>query len=182
MGELRSAWEIAQEKAEKLGILSPEEQRQQKEQQCCLTGTALAQKYLDAPEWQALITELQKYPEEEQDSIRGAIISHLAETMDLRNTGRLERAVEILASLESRSQPITEQITELIEEFHQAEKKTRQEIEHEGRETLHQMRISGTAVGSINIEAREEWRELWYNLVTPFAQRLDTLKQELSHL
>ena len=46
MGEIKSAWEIAVERVEGLGKLSPEELRRQKEEEYALIGQVLADKYL----------------------------------------------------------------------------------------------------------------------------------------
>jgi hypothetical protein len=194
MGELKSAWEIAQEKASKLGKLSAEEKRQQMEQRCHQIGKAMAQTYLDHQEGQNITTQLSNYPEEEKRLIAQAIVGHLSEALSLRNpkitenpqgfssVSRLEKIIQGIATIAPKLQPVTSQISLLIQEYQQAGEKTRQEIENKGRERLHQLRISGTAVGGINIEATLEWQEDWYKLAQPFEERLNELKQELPQL
>jgi hypothetical protein len=185
MAELKSAWEIAQEKADKLGKLSAEEQRQQMEQRCQQTGRAMAQRYLGNWEQQRLAIELSSRPEEEQKLITQAIIAHLSEALSLRTASpqdtRLEKILQGIATVKPELQPTTSQISLLIQEYHQAGNRTRQEIESKTRERLHQLRISGTAVGEINIEAIPQWQEAWHELAQPFEQRLNSLKQDLIH-
>lgn len=178
MGELKSAWEIAQEKARKLGELSAEEQRQQLDERCHQIAQAVTQRYFDQ-EGLDIATELNNYPRGEKDLVRQATLGYLSEGMELRNPHRLEKIVQGILSLEPELQPIVEQITELAQEYEQAGRKTRQEIVNKGREALHQMRISGTAVGSINIEATAEWQETWRRLIEPFEEKLDSLKKGL---
>ncbi len=197
MSELKSAWEIAQEKANKLGKLSLQEMRQQREQECGQIGRAIAQKYLDEPEPPNLATELNNYPVEERGLIERAILNHLAQAMDLKSWSgtspdptkynnrsggvypRLEKIIRGIVAINPNSQPVIEQIKELDQEYGQAVSKTRQAIKNRGRETLHQLRISGAAVDSINIEATQEWQQSWHKLTEPFTPRLGSLKQEL---
>ena len=61
MGEIKSAWEIALEKVDKLGELSPEELKRQKEEKYALIGQALADKYLGGLDLWQLDVELDKY-------------------------------------------------------------------------------------------------------------------------
>jgi len=213
MSELKSAWEIAQEKANKLGKLSSQEIQRQREQKCRQIAEATAQKYLDSAEPLNLATELNNYPLEERDLIGRAILNHLIQAMGLeswsgtspdptneckivvagfipasqltrcnRSGGvhpRLEKIVQGIAAMGPNLQSIVEQIRELSQEYEQAAGKSRQAIENRGREILHQLRVSGTAVDGINIEATQEWQQSWHKLSEPFALRLDGLKQEL---
>ena len=197
MGELKSAWEIAQEKANRLGKLSAEEEEQQRQQKYRQVGQALAQRYLDNPETLSLTTELNKRPEEEQELVKKAILSHLIQAIDLKGRSgttldparysrsgedkpRLEKISQEIVSLEPKSQPIIEEITKLMQEYEGAEGKTRQELEGKTREILHQLRISGTAVGDINIEATPQWQQAQQRLVETLELRLISLKQELT--
>jgi len=178
MGELKSAWEIAQEKARKLGELSAEEQRQQLEERCQQIAQAITRRYLDQ-EGLDIATELNNCPEGEKDLVRQATLSYLTQGMELRNPQRLEKIAQGILSLEPKLQPIVGQIIELAREYEQAGSKIRQEIVNKGRETLHQLRISGTAVGNISIQATAEWQETWRRLIEPFEERLDSLKKGL---
>lgn len=184
MGELKSAWEIAQEKANKLGKLSVKEEQRQKQEKCRQVGQAMTQRWLGSPQGQNLVAEINNYPEEEKSLIARATLDYLVEAIDFQSSkpgvSRLERAIQGIASLEPKSQPITERITKLAQEHEQAERKTRQELESNYRELLHQLRISGTAVGDINLEATPEWQPAQQGLAELFRPRLDSLKQELT--
>jgi hypothetical protein len=183
MGELKSAWEIAQEKANKLGKLSVKEEQRQREEKCRQIGRALTQRWLGSSEGQNLVVEVNNYPEEEKSLIVRAVLDYLAEAIDLQSAkpgvSGLERAVQGIARLQPKSQPITERITKLAQEYEQAEKKARREMESNYRETLHQLRISGTAVGDINLEIRSDWQQAQQELAELFRPRLDSLKEEL---
>ena len=197
MGELKSAWEIAQEKANRLGKLSVEEMQEQSKQRCCQIGQGIAQKWLDGSAGQDLAAEINSFPEEEKELVKKATLSHLIQVMDLKGglelvpgsvgynrSGevypRLEKIIQGIASLEPKLQPTVERITKLVQEYKQAERERRQELESKGKQILHQLRISGTAVGNINIEATPRWQQSEQRLIEAFAPRLEGLKQELA--
>ena len=182
MGELKSAWEIAQEKADRLGKLSAEEQEQQRRQRCRQAGQVLAQKWLESSERVDIAAELDRYGEEEKAVIGQAAIDSLVEAIDFNSTAGLVKALQGIASLEPESQPIIEGITGLVQEYERAETKTRRELESSYKEILHELRISGTAVEGINIEATPEWQESQRRLIETLEPRLNELKQELRKL
>jgi len=91
MSELKSAWEIAQEKANKLGKLSAEELQRQREEECRQIGQGIAQRYLDNPESLSLDIELNKHPEEGRGLIRKAVASHLIQALDLSSWSGISR-------------------------------------------------------------------------------------------
>jgi hypothetical protein len=182
MSELKSAWEIAQEKANRLGKLSVEEKEQQERQRYRQIGQVLAQKWLDSSRQLDMTAELNKHEEKERDIIKQAIIEHLVEAIELTTTkgiNSVKRAIEAISRLGPELQPKTEEIGQLVQEYEEAEQKKRQELESNYRETLHQLRISGTAVDSINIEDNHQWQLARQGLIEAFTPRLDDLKQAL---
>jgi hypothetical protein len=183
MGELKSAWEIAQERASRLGKLSVEEEKQQARQRYRQIGQVLSQKWLDSPQPLDLTAELNKHREEDREGISQAVIEHLVEAVEItptQSTARVRRAIEGVTSLESQLQPEVEGIAGLLQEYEEAEGRTRQQLESSYWETLHQLRISGSAVGAINLEANEQWQLARQRLVEAFAPRLDDLKRKLT--
>jgi len=182
MSELKSAWEIAQERANRLGKLSAEEKEQQERQEYRQTGQVLAQKWLDSSQKLDMTAELNKHKEKERDIIKQAVIEHLVEAIELTTTqgiNRLKRVIEAISSLRPELQPKAEEIGQLVQEYEGAEQKIRQELEGNYRETLHQLRISGTAVDIINIETDHKWQAAQQELVESFIPRLRDLKQAL---
>jgi hypothetical protein len=179
MGEMKTAWEIAQAKAARLGKLSAEEQRQQEEKESREIGTAIAQRYLSHWNPEDMQAELSRYSTEEKTMITKTILSELAETIDLRSQNMFERIAKGILRLEPEAEGTVDQIIELSQEYGQAERKTRQEIEARVKEMLHQLRISGSAIGGINVEANQEWQQSLQELADPFQARLHELKTEL---
>jgi len=183
MGELKSAWEIAQERASRLGKLSVEEEREQARQRHRQVGQVLSQKWLDSSQPLDITAELNKHREEDREGIRQAVIEHLLEAVEItptQSTDRARRAIEGLTSVEPQLQPEIEEIAGLVQEYEEAEGRTRQQLESSYWETLHRLRISGTAVGGVNIEANEQWQLARQRLVEDFAPRLDDLKRKLT--
>ncbi|MGQ9546483.1 MAG: hypothetical protein ACUVTR_04890 [Dehalococcoidia bacterium] len=182
MGELKSAWEIAQERANRLGKLSAEERELQERQEYRQTGRALAQKWLDSPQHLDITRELSKYEEKKKNIIKQAVVERLVEAIELtttQDTNAVKRAVEAISKLGSEVQPKAEEIGQLVQEYERAEQKIRQELENNYRKTLHQLRISGTAVDSVNIEPDHRWRTARQELIESFTPRLNDLKQAL---
>ena len=178
MGELKSAWEIALEKANKLGKLSAEEEQQQKEQNCRQIAQGLTQKCLNT-DLQDISSEIGNYPTEERKLIKQAILYHLVEAIDLQNSAKLEKASQCIANIYPESQPILEQISQLFQEFKQSQGTLAQELQSNGKEMLHRLRISGTAVGDINMEVIHEWQQSQQSLVGAWQPKLASMKQTL---
>ncbi len=182
MGELKSAWEIAQERADRLGKLSAEEQKQQARERHRQTGQVLAQKWLDSSQQSDITAELNRHKEEDRDMIKQAVIEHLVEGVDLatmENIDRVKKVIEAIGSLGTELQPRVEEMGRLVQEYEETERKIRQELESNCRETLHRLRVSGTAVGGINIEANPQWQLARQRLVEAVAPRLNDLKRAI---
>ena len=182
MGELKTAWEIAQEKANRLGKLSAEEKKQQERQGYRQIGQVLAQKWLNSSHQLDMTAELNKHEEKEREIIKQAVIEHLVEAIEFttsRGINSVKKVIEAISSLGPELQPKAEEICQLVQEYEGAEQKLRQELEGNYRDTLHQLRITGTAVDAINIEAHHKWQVARQELVEAFTPRLNDLKQAL---
>ena len=79
MGDIKSAWEIALEKTEKLGKLSPEELREQRRQELAPVGRGLADRYLAGLGLWQLKVELDRYKGEEKTLVTEALVSGLVQ-------------------------------------------------------------------------------------------------------
>jgi hypothetical protein len=182
MSELKSAWEVAQERVNKLGKLSAEEKEQQERQQYRQIGRALAQKWLDSPHQLDVTAELNRYEEKERALIKETIIARLLEAIELRPIKRIDevkKIIRVISGLRPELQPKAEGIGQLFQEYEEAEQNIRQELEGNYRAALHQLRISGTAVDVTNVEASPQWQSAQQGLIEAFAPRLDDLKQAL---
>jgi len=184
MGEIKSAWEIAMERVKGLGKLSPEELRRQKEEEYALIGQVLADKYLGGLGFWQLEVELDKYGAGERELVKGALISKLAQAIELGNYERLEKAIEGISSLKQKKgiREIKDEIEQLFQEYKQVEEKESRETEKFAREILHQLRISGSAIGAINPKVIPRWQQGLNRLDQPYQEKLEQLKQKLIDL
>ena len=91
----------------------------------------------------------------------------------------MEKAAQGIVVIKPKLQPLIGRIIDLLTEYHQAGKKIKKEVETRTKEVLHQVRISGSAIGEINIEASPQWQQNWQRFKRPLEQQLDALKQEL---
>jgi hypothetical protein len=182
MADIKSAWEIAQEKASKLGKLSAEEGEEQRQNRCHLIGESLAEKYLSHHDTSSLEDELKKHSSQDRSLIIQAVVSRLIQGIDLRYPTALPEISKGILTLVNFPKAIKtlNEIKELFQEYAKAEDKERQEIEKTGREMLHQLRVSGNAIGRLNIRAQEEWQKKLNQTAKPFDERLNYLKKELS--
>jgi hypothetical protein len=183
VGEIKSARDIAQEKAIKLGELSLEERNRQRQDRCRIIGKSLAEKYLSQYDIRLLEAELNKHSTKDKDLIKQAAIHRLIERISLKygsTLGKISQGILALTDTEIAIETIGK-INELFQEYEEAENGARQEIEKAGMEILHQLRVSGTAISQINIRAKEEWEQMLNQLTGPFEERLNYLKQELSN-
>jgi len=178
--EIKSAWEIAQEKAGKLGNLSSEEREKQRESKCRLIGESLAEKYLAQGDIRDLEFELGKHDGPDKDLIIQAAIERLTEGINLGNSLMLDKLFKgIITITHGKTAETISELKALAQEYKEAEDKTKQEIDRNGREILHQLRISGTAIGQTNYRAKTDWQEKMKQLDQPFEEKLNKLKQEV---
>jgi hypothetical protein len=190
VGEMKSAFEKAMEKAEKLGSLSPEEMRERKEAECTALGRAIAERYLGHGHKQLLEEEVGRYGGEEKGIVMGAALSRLVEAIDLKSGDVvvIGRALDGLVILKGKGQvpEAVGRIKVLLQEFRDVKQQRyeieKESIEKDGRELLHRLRIAGSAVGAINLKSSEAWEVLSAELEPQFSQRLEELKRELLRL
>ncbi len=173
MGDMKSAREIAQERANRLGKLSREEQRKQKEQECRQIAQGIVQNYLDSPGEEDIVARLGKYQGEERELILAAAVGLLTEEITLASATRAEKAARGMVALEPGTQPVVGRMMDLLAEHRRAGERTKKEAESRGKELLHQLRISGAAIGEINIETSPQRQR------AALEQQLEALKQEL---
>ena len=188
MGELKSAYEKAMERAERLGKLSPEEMKETKRVEFEPVGRALAERYLVHGHSGLLREEIDKYSGEEREIVLRASLSRLAEAIELEDHEITRRAVGGLLDLtgDERIREINERITALIADYDQAKEKRyeeeKAEVERGVREVMHQLRISGSAVGEVNLEAGQAWRKALEELHSRFDMGMEGLRGELAGL
>lgn len=182
MGEIKSSWEIAMEKIEKLKELTPEELKKQEEERYVLIGEALAEKYLRTFTLRQLEVELDKYSDVERKLLRRIVASRLPSAIDLGDYEILDKVVKGISYLEQKDLPVepVEEIKKLFREYDEAKKKAGEEMEGSAADMLLQLGISGSAIVEVNIKALVESPQVLDQIAKPFHDRIERLKQNLS--
>ncbi|MBI2935000.1 MAG: hypothetical protein HYY29_05455 [Chloroflexi bacterium] len=181
---MKSAWEIAMEKAEKLGKPSPEELAKRREESSVPIGEALARKYLAGLTARDLQIELDKYKGEDRNIVIRSLLNSLKASISLDSPDPANRVLEAwgLLSPSPQKEPVWAAIRELIESYARARTETRAKAgpraEDELRRELAAEGIAGTAV-VINPEQTRATQAPEVAGRDDYAARLETLKDEL---
>ena len=182
MGEIRSRWEIISEKLEKVPSMTPEELRKNKEAEYIPIGQMLAEKYLKHGYSKLFKEEVSRH---NGDIVAKAAMEKLIESIGLGSIEVIERAIYGVVALkkDERIEEIKQNIMEIYGEHQQAKQqkyeKVKDDIQRRCRAWLHQLRISGDAVGEINPEADQAWKEISNELHLQYDDKLNQLKQRL---
>jgi len=188
MDELKSAFDRAMERAERVGELSPEEMRERKEAEFTPVGRAVAERYLEHGHESLFVEDVNKHAGDEGDIIKRAALVRLVESIALSDYEMAERAMKGVLALSGEGGAgevggIIESMLGLFQDFGEEVQRKysseRGKLDAEERELLHQMRISGSAVGQINLAASESWGRIYREFSAPFVERLEALKAEL---
>ena len=177
---IKSAWEIALERARGMEA-PPEELARQREEKCRLAGTAFADKFLNLFDLQELKADLEKQPGEDRELIKKAAARRLVEALEL---GEYEKMEKILAglSLVTGSDQLNEakgKLYVLYDSYRDAVRKKRQEIDAAGRKILKRLGISGEAVRTVNEQINKEWAEGLKAVTRPYEREFALYKKEL---
>lgn len=182
---IKSALEIALEKAEKLGKLSPEEAKKKLEDEFYPRGKALAEKYLKGLRWRDLETELKRFAnEKEKGVVKRAFLTTLITEISLEEVEKSGQALEgiLYVSGNSSLMQTKEKITVLLNNYHEAKdslySSSRKTISKKVEEQLKQEGIAGSAI-QVNMLATEEWQEAQKQLHTRYDGELSLIKKAL---
>jgi len=129
--------------------------------------------------------EASRYSGDKETAVKSAALSRLVAAIDLRDHEASERAMEGVLALagEAATGQMRQQIEDLLIAHEKAKKASydeqKGEEERRERELLHQLHISGSAVGEINLETSEMLKALFEELYSRFDQQLQQLKERL---
>ena len=118
--------------------------------------------------------------------MRAALASKLTDAIELGDAERLSKVVEAMSALKLKSEEglaaVKGEIEGLFVESREAEQKKRREVDAAARGVLHQLRISGSAIGGVNPEVVPEWKNDLDKIAQPYRERLDAIKARLAGL
>ena len=190
MGNMKSAFERAWERAEGLGKLTPQEIRERKEEEFTLIGQGLAQRYLEHGHLDVLQEGVDRYDAEEKEIATKAALSSLVAAIEIE-IGDYETAARAMAGISTLKgngpiREIAEEVRAIFQELEQAKQqryeKIQGQLQREERDILHQLRISGSAIDEVNLEVSGAWDRAYAELRSQFGERVHQLKKELLEL
>jgi hypothetical protein len=191
MGEMKSAWEKAKEKVEKLGKLTEEEIKQLK---CIPVGNKLAAKYLNDTDYNldAEITKykgtgLRKYIAQGAQEIFLHNIILPQNERDKQFTKRAMAGLRIAKENKSQLATILDRITNLLNYYEQARQQTYTQFKkgfetrlQESSQTLQKQ--SGNAA-SIEAQLQAQFQAEWLNVISQLnAQYEKALEEHKQHI
>jgi len=180
VSRIKSAMEIALERAQKMEV-TPEDLRRQQEEKCRAVGTAIAKRYLQVFDIKQLKGDLGKSSEDKNMVERAVVQELVGGALELGNYQKLENILAGVAALigEEKINEVKGKFYVLYDGYQDALRKKEQEIETTGRKLLEQLGISGNAVQSINVEIDKEWEQDLKVIRKPFEREFALCKQEL---
>ena len=181
MGEIRSSWEIAQEKADRIGDLSSEERIKQKEEQYHSTANVLVRQYLDDKDIRPVEKELNRYTGEDRELLKRILLEGLIESIDPDDDGSLDpvvRGIQALSGKEGAGRGM-DAVKQLYDELRNVREAEKQRVDDAGRQMLRAMGISGSAISTINLYARDEWMNTLKNIDADFKKQMADLKKDI---
>ena len=182
--KIKSALEIALEKAQKLGALSDEEKDRLKDEELVAAGEALAKRYLNGLPLRDVEAELAGRAEEDRRMISHHLLQHLLDRSDIGHIGRDDNILAAIQHLSGDS-AIVQSIRDLHQKYESAIEKAKQEnlsaLEAAKRNELESMGISGSAVEPA-IETSREWMQIQQDLDSHYQGQLEHIKQKSRNL
>ncbi len=195
MGEMKSAWQIAMEKAEKLGKASPDELNSIK---YLPEGNKIASQYLQ-DEKSDLAAELAKFADAEalkfvkkgadEIFLRNITLPHTEE--DMRRTNRSMAGLRIVKENKKGLEPVFNLINNLLNQYQVALQQTYGEFKKKAEMALQQaqqgmrMQRGGdqmTMEQKLQLQIQEEWRQVHSELDAQYEKALEEHKQKIREL
>ena len=178
--ELKSAFDIAMERAQKLGDMSAQERQRSREEEFREIGEALGKRYLDGLPIRDVEIELRRHEGNRRIVIRH-LLSFLLDTLALGNS---EGAENVLAAIQHYcgDSGAVARIRNLFNEYQkaieQAWEEKRIKLGTAKRKELKLRGIFGSAVEPA-IEASPEWLEIRRRLDASYQERFEETKTPL---
>jgi ElaB/YqjD/DUF883 family membrane-anchored ribosome-binding protein len=186
MGEMKSAWERAQEKVEKLGKLTEEETKQL---ECVPVGNRLAAKYLQDTDYN-LDAELTKYKgtglrkyiaQGAQEIFMHNIILPQNER-DLQITKRAMAGLRIVKENKNQMATVLDRITNLLNYYEQARQQTYAEFkkgfESRLKETSQALQKQSGNTASIEAQLQAQFQAEWLNINSQLSAQYEKVLEE----
>ncbi len=194
MGEMKSSWQIAMEKAEKLGKVSPEEINSIK---YVPEGNRIASQYLQDDKAD-LLAELGKFASGDaavhvkkginEILLRNITLPHNEE--DMRRTNRAMAGLRLIKENKKQLETVLGLINNLLNQYQLALKQTYEEFKKKAEMTIQQASRSPRQPRGeqmpleqrLQIQIQEEWRQIHSELDAQYGKALEEHKQKIKDI
>jgi hypothetical protein len=194
MGEMKSSWEIAMEKAEKLGKVSPDEINSIK---YVPEGNRIASQYLQ-DEKSDLMAEMAKFPSVDAAKyvkngideilLRNISLPHNEE--DMRRSNRAMAGLRLIKENKKQLESVLGLINTLVNQYQLALKQTYEEYKKKAEMTIQQASRGArpqrgdqmTMEQRLQLQIQEEWRQIHSELDAQYGKALDEHKQKIKEI
>jgi hypothetical protein len=194
MGEMKSSWQIAMEKAEKLGKVSPEELNSIK---YVPEGNRIASQYLQ-DEKSDLMAEMAKLPSGDAAKyvkigideilLRNISLPHNEE--DMRRSNRAMAGLRLIKENKKQLESVLGLINNLVNQYQLALKQTYEEFKKKAETTIQQAsRGVRPQRGDqmpleqrLQLQIQEEWRQIHSELDAQYDKALDEHRQKIKEI
>ncbi len=187
MGEIKSALEIALERAEKLGKASREEMDAEKWNE---HGKRIAASFLQGKELD-ILNALSSVPSEfVRNALEGAtdvLLRNIVLPQDEMQWDGIKKAMEGLVAIKgSVASQILPQVEQLLRNYQQTLTQYQEQFQQQLQARMGAMKSMGQGVGGMDqaelsnlMQAQDEWNKLSAEIRQQFEQQLDSMKQFL---
>jgi vacuolar-type H+-ATPase subunit E/Vma4 len=195
MGEMKSAWQIAMEKADKLGKASPDELNRVKYEP---EGNRIASLFLQDDKLD-LAAEISKHPERdavkfinkgiEEILLRNISLPHNEE--DQRRSTRAMAGLAVIKENKKQLEAIFKLISNLVNQYQMALQQTYTEFKKKAETTVQQAQRGGMRPQQrgqmpleqqLQLQLQEEWRQIHSELDAQYDKALDEHKQKIREI
>ena len=181
MGEIRSAREIATEKASQLGELSREERTRQSTEICEARGKGMARKYITEGDLRSIDHELHKIESEHILLVRKAALCELISMLHFTAMDQWDMLLKGIMRLQDVGKigVKVDRLELLRKDYKDAMDRQVKKISPEVEKILDKQGISGTAIGKVNAFARKEWCDMLKVIEIKYEKKLEIVRLEL---
>jgi hypothetical protein len=178
---IKSALEIAMERAASMPGFTQEELAKQKEREYQPRGAAIGRRYLEgALKERDLQTELSKYRGQEGEIVKRAFLLTLNQSIKLESKSLSLRVLYGIKAIEPTTDlgEMKRQIEAIFDEFGQQVEQKIGRYEALEKERFQKLGISGSAVKP-NLEESQTWQEELKRIQSEYDSRISKLKENL---
>ena len=177
---VKSALEIALERAQKLGSLSAKEKQKLKSKELACAGEALAERYLNGLPLRDIKLELNGYPEDDVRIVKRYLLTRVIDSVNIKNISMIPTVMGLIQDL-SENTMLVQNITTILEDYEAAVQKAHQEqwtsLDALKRGELELKGISGSAVKPAT-DTSSEWVQILQRLESCYQDRFEKIKHK----